>query len=212
MRHVVWDWNGTLFDDLHVVLEAVNAGLAPMGAGPIGLDEYRRHYTRPVRVFYDRLLGRPVSDEDWHLLDARFHQGYRDLLHRAHPHRDAQSALDMVRRRGVRQSLLSMFPHRELVPLVERLGMAGYFDRIDGLRGTPGDTKASYLESHLRQLIGDVAPADVLVIGDTPDDAAAARHVGAACVLYDNGAHHRQALEECGVPVVDRLVDAVEGW
>jgi phosphoglycolate phosphatase-like HAD superfamily hydrolase len=31
IRHVVWDWNGTLFDDFHVVVEAVNAGIEPLG-------------------------------------------------------------------------------------------------------------------------------------------------------------------------------------
>jgi phosphoglycolate phosphatase-like HAD superfamily hydrolase len=212
MGHVVWDWNGTLFDDLHVVLEAVNAGLAPFGAGPIGLDQYREHYTRPVRVFYDRLLSRQISDDDWQDLDTRFHRGYLDLLHQARPHPEALSALDLVHARGHRQSLLSMFPHQELLPLVDRLGMTAYFDRIDGLRGTPGDTKAAYLEAHLRELIGGTRPSSVLVVGDTPDDAAAARHVGAQCVLLHNGAHHREVLEACGVPVVDRLIEAVGDW
>ena len=35
MRHVIWDWNGTLFDDLHIVVESVNASLAELGAPPI---------------------------------------------------------------------------------------------------------------------------------------------------------------------------------
>ena len=62
MRHVIWDWNGTLVDDLPIVVDAVNASLAGIGAGPIVADDYRDHYTRPVRVFYDRLLGRAVTD------------------------------------------------------------------------------------------------------------------------------------------------------
>jgi phosphoglycolate phosphatase-like HAD superfamily hydrolase len=102
-----------------------------------------------------------------------------------------------------------MFPHDELVPLVGRMGLAGFFDRIDGLRGAPGDEKAAYLEAHLRELIADISPSDVLVVGDTPDDARAASHVGARCVLYHNGSHHRGDLESVGVPVVDSLVAAV---
>ncbi len=210
MRRIVWDWNGTLFDDLHIVVAAVNAGLAAYGLAPITLDDYRAHYTRPVKVFYDRLFGRPVSGEEWRDLDRRFHDGYRDLLEHAGLTADARHALDAVRAAGVPQSLLSMFPHDELVPLVGRLGIGGYFDRIDGLRGSPGDAKAAYLEQHLRDIVGRTDPAEVLVIGDTPDDAEAARHVGAACVLYDNGAHHRVDLETAGVPVVDSLTEAVE--
>jgi len=29
-RHIIWDWNGTLFDDLHIVVESVNASLAQL--------------------------------------------------------------------------------------------------------------------------------------------------------------------------------------
>lgn len=209
VHRVVWDWNGTLFDDLEIVLEAVNGGVTTLGLPPITLDDYRDHYTRPVKVFYDRLFGRPVSEDEWTALDRRFHDGYRALLSNATLTADAHAALEFVSASHAAQSLLSMFPHDELVPLVETLGIGGYFDRIDGLRGSPGDPKATYLESHLRALISHEDPAGVLVVGDTPDDAFAAEHVGARVVLYDNGAHHRTDLEALGVPVFDSLVAAV---
>ncbi len=212
MQRVVWDWNGTLFDDLEVVIEAVNRGIEVLGIGPIDLDDYRTHYTRPVKVFYDRLAGREVSESEWHELDRRFHDGYRDLMQRARPTADAVPALEKVSEAGLPQSLLSMFPHPDLIPLVSHLGLARYFERIDGLRGSPGATKAAYLEEHLRALIGEVDPADVLVVGDTPDDAVAAAHVGARCVLYHNGSHHREELKSAGVPVVESLLEAVEPY
>ena len=59
--HIVWDWNGTLFDDLDVVVRSVNHGLEGFGAIPIDLDGYRSHYTRPVKLFYDRLIGREIT-------------------------------------------------------------------------------------------------------------------------------------------------------
>jgi len=209
--HFVWDWNGTLFDDLEVVVASVNRGLAGFGAGPIDLDGYRSHYTRPVRLFYDRLLGRDVSQAEWHQIDIVFHDAYRDALEQARLTGDAAAALEIVAAEGHTQSLLSMFPHVDLVPLVERLGITPYFDRIDGLiEGSRGDRKASYLERHLRQLIADEDPTSVVVIGDTPDDAVAAAEVRARAILYDGGSHHRIDLEAVGVPVVATLVAAVE--
>ncbi len=211
VQRVVWDWNGTLFDDLHVVVEAVNRGIAPWGVAPITLEDYRDHYTRPVRDFYSRIFGRTVSEAEWTDLDRRFHAGYTELLDRAVLNGDALAALERVASAGVPQSLLSMFPHEELLPIVERMGIAGYFDRIDGLRGPTGGMKAAYLEAHLLELIGDLDPAEVLVVGDTPDDAMAAAHVGAGCVLFDNGSHHREELEATGAPVVTSLREAVAG-
>ncbi len=210
-RRVVWDWNGTLFDDLHIVLEAVNRGVGDLTGRRVTVDDYRDHYTRPVKVFYDRLIGREITHDEWVFLDHRFHEEYRRLLDRATLRDDARRALARVGEAGIPQSLLSMFPHDELVPLVERMGATGFFDRIDGLRGVPGDTKAGYLEAHLVELIGPTPASQVLVVGDTPDDAAAAAHVGADCVLVDSGGHHRHHLEGLGVAVVSNLVDAIAG-
>lgn len=211
--HLVWDWNGTLFDDLELVVASVNAGLASVGGTSIDADIYRTHYTRPVKVFYDRLLGRELSNEEWTNLDARFHEAYVGALDSAVLTLDAQLALEKVAVGGHTQSLLSMFPHEHLVPLVERLGIGRYFDRIDGLQGegaSPGDLKAAYLARHLGSLTRDDPPGTVAVIGDTPDDAAAALAVGARVVLYDGGSHHRSALDEMGVPVVGSLLEGVE--
>ncbi|MEX1043711.1 MAG: HAD hydrolase-like protein [Acidimicrobiia bacterium] len=209
IRHIVWDWNGTLFDDLHLVVESVNAGIAPLGLAPITVEDYRTHYTRPVKLFYERLASRPVSEAEWLELDTRFHDAYRDLLPGAGLARDALDALRAVVDVPAEQSLLSMFPHHELVPLVDRLGVSEYFSRIDGLRGEPGAQKSGFLEAHLRALMRHEDPATVLLIGDATDDAVAAAHVGAAVVLVDTGAHHRRELESHGVPVADDLLGAL---
>lgn len=182
-----------------------------MGAGPIDLDGYRSHYTRPVKHFYDKLLDRELSWEEWNEIDRVFHDSYRRALVKAHLTEDARDALDQAARGGNTQSLLSMFPHPDLVPLVKKLGIEAYFDRIDGLaEGSPGDLKAQYLERHLRQITAGEDPRRVVVIGDTPDDATAAQHVGARPILYDGGSHHRVDLEATGARVVSSLRAAVE--
>lgn len=210
IRHVVWDWNGTLFDDFHLVIDAVNAGIAPIGIGPITADDYRTHYTRPVKLFYERLAERPISDTEWRNLDRRFHNAYRDRVLTAGLSSDARDALRAVTEIPADQSLLSMFPHGELLPLVDRLGVTSFFRRIDGLRGEPGAQKAAFLEAHLRELMRHEDPSSVLLIGDATDDALAAAHVGAAAVLVDNGSHHRSELEAMGVPVASNLLEALE--
>ncbi len=205
---MVWDWNGTLLDDFAEVVAAVNAGLAPFGLGPIGPADYRDHYTRPVKRFYDALFGREVTDEEWTTLDGRFHDAYRRLLPTARLAPGAEAALGLVAGRDVTQSLLSMYPHRDLVPLVERYGVREWFVAVQGLAGPPGDRKAAYLAKHLGSL--DLDPEGVLVVGDALDDAEAAAAVGAACVLYDSGSHHRSHLRAAGVPLIDSLAEVVD--
>ena len=213
MRHIVWDWNGTLLDDLAVVVAAVNDTLATVGRRPITIEEYGAHFTRPVLLFYERLLGRAVEESEWQGFDVSFHDSYRRRVDAAALAADAMEALDTVRQTGLSQSLLSMYWHDELVPQVDRFDLGKFLVRIDGLRGTPGDRKQAYLEEHIRAVEHDLSsrlePAEVLVIGDALDDADAALALGLNCVLYKSGSHPADQLASAGVPVVDSLVEAL---
>lgn len=206
--HIVWDWNGTLLDDLPVVILAANASMARFGVGPIDEDGYRDHFTRPVRAFYDSLFGRFVSDAEWEDLNDRFHDEYFALADTANLTPDTLDALLAVENNGWAQSLLSMSPQDWLEQIVGAHGVTRRFTLIDGLRGETGGLKAQHMKEHLEAL--GVDPSRTVVVGDTPDDAVAARHVGAHVVLYDGGSHHLPHLEVTGAPVAHSLVEAVE--
>ncbi|MDX2466477.1 MAG: HAD hydrolase-like protein [Acidimicrobiia bacterium] len=206
MRHVIWDWNGTLVDDFPVIVDSVNTSLALLGSSPITGDQYRTHYTRPVRVFYKRLLGREVSDAEWQQINTTFHDAYESSLDKVPLTVDARDAVAAVAAAGATQSVLSMWTHEELVPEVVRKGLDTAMVRVDGNPHTAGDTKSRLLEIHLANL-NHSAPA--VLIGDAVDDAAAAKEVGIPCVLYDGGSHHRDQMDAVGVPVAESLTAAV---
>ena len=165
------------------MVAAANDALALLGLPPIDSHTYRSHYTRPVQRFYERVAGRPIEPGEWRTLDDAYHHGYHAWVERVGLAPDARAALAAAGAAGLTQSLLSMWRHQDLVPLVERLGIGRFFRRVDGLRVAGGGGKTEHLVSHLAAL-GVEASAAVLV-GDTLDDLAAARAVGARCVLYD---------------------------
>ena len=214
MQHVVWDWNGTLLHDLEQVVNSVNAALGALGVEPIDADGYRAGYTRPVVKFYEHLLGRPVSDQEWERLDIEFHDAYRQALTEAELAPDACAAMDLVLKAGWTQSLLSMFAHDELVPVLEAKGIIDRMIAVDGLRKGRGGRKYGSLVRHLERVApmigGRIDPTSVVMIGDALDDAEAAEGLGIKCVLYDSGSHHRETLEATGHPVADTLVDALK--
>ena len=207
MIHVVWDWNGTLVDDLPIVIESVNDALAAIGESPIAEDDYREYYTRPVHRFYDRLLRRPISKDEWSTLDRVFHDRYRAALDRVPLAVDAVEAIDAGADRGWTQSILSMWGEEDLLACATKRGLVDRMALIQGNRNDSGGEKATHLRRHLETL--GVAPNLVVMIGDSLDDAAAAASMESWCVLYDGGSHHRAELEETGVPVVDSLAAAV---
>lgn len=205
--HIVWDWNGTLLDDLLIVVEAVNRSIGAFGLAPITAESYRDHYTRPVRHFYDRLFGRTVSDEEWLRLNTGFHDAYFELAALdVDLAPGARDAMDLLSQEGWTQSLLSMSPQDWLNGIVGRLDMTARFELVDGLSGPTGGLKATHLEEHL-QILG-IGGSSVVVVGDTPDDVAAARHVGAQAILFHGGSHHVEVLEAEGVPIAETIAEA----
>ncbi|MDG4794136.1 HAD hydrolase-like protein [Micromonospora sp. WMMD1082] len=203
--HLVWDWNGTLLNDLHLVVACTNAVFASEGGPTVTADEHRVRFRRPIADYYADVLGRAVDDEAFGRLDKIFHDAYRVGLTTCELAHDAVEA--MAAWTGS-QSLLSMWFHDELVPAVGTYGLAGRFARVDGLRAqVGGDRKAESLARHIGEL--GVDGRDVVLIGDSLDDAEAALSVGGRAVLYSGGFTDRARLDASGHPVADTLTHAI---
>jgi phosphoglycolate phosphatase-like HAD superfamily hydrolase len=208
VKHIVWDWNGTILDDNDAVVLAVNRVCAEFGRTPIELDFWRSIYRRPLTDCYADLLGRPVSARDWALIDRIYHDEYHGLLDTCRLATGVPDELRRWQQSGRGQSLLSMWFHEQLGPLVAEYALTDLFARIDGLRAVPGGgSKAEHLAEHLAAQ--GLSAADVLLIGDVTDDADAAAYVGAQCVLVTTGMMNRAALATRGVPVVDSIAEAI---
>ncbi|NUR85482.1 MAG: HAD family hydrolase [Nonomuraea sp.] len=204
-KHIIWDWNGTLFHDIDAVVGATNAVFKPYALPELTADGFRAVYTRPIWVAYERMLGRPLAEGEWELLDDGFHEHYFRLSSACRLAPDAEIVLGGW---AGTQSLCSMAPHAHLVPIVESFGITAHFTRIDGLVGSTGGEKAAHMTAHIASL--GVDPGEILVIGDSVDDGLAAKHVGARAVLYTGGMTTRAELEGTGLPVVDTLAHALE--
>ncbi|MEV2239105.1 HAD hydrolase-like protein [Micromonospora sp. NPDC049891] len=203
--HLVWDWNGTLLNDLSLVVACTNAVFASEGGPSVTPDEHRVRFRRPIADYYAEVLGRAVDDDAFGRLDKIFHDAYRVGLTTCEL---AHDAVDAMAAWSGSQSLLSMWFHDELVPTVETYGLSARFARVDGLRAqVGGDRKAESLARHLDAL--GVDGRSVVLIGDSLDDADAALSVGARAVLYTGGFTDRSRLLASGHPVADTLTEAV---
>jgi phosphoglycolate phosphatase-like HAD superfamily hydrolase len=211
IRHVVWDWNGTILDDNDAVVAAVNTVCATFGRDDIDLDYWRSVYRRPLVDCYRDLLGRELSAGDWVEINRTYHQAYRELLHMTRLSPGIPDELRRWQRAGGSQSLLSMWFHDELVALVTELGLTPLFARVDGLRVDAGGAgKRDHLIEHVSTL--EMDPAAVLLIGDVLDDAVAAEAAGVRCALVTTGVASAAALRSSGVPVADSIAGALAAY
>ncbi|MGH3545034.1 MAG: HAD family hydrolase [Mycobacteriales bacterium] len=229
--HVIWDWNGTLLGDTDVVLQATNAALAKLHSSPPGLigpgvppltaAQYQAAFARPLELFYANIFGREITSEEFLRLHEFFRDSYQERMAACELNRGAHEVLAYLKTQGSTQSLLSLWTHPELLQRIAQFGLTDYFVRVDGRphTGVEGlDGKTEPLRRHVEYLrtsretgsqVSDPAPEYVL-IGDSLDDAVAARANGVRCVLFASGIHTPAALTATGLPVAHTLHQAVE--
>ncbi|QIB42666.1 HAD family hydrolase [Streptomyces aureoverticillatus] len=210
IHHIVWDWNGTLLDDNPVMLASVNAVCAHFGRPAIDIETWRAALCRPLWRCYGKVLDRDLSaPEDWGVVERVYHEAYRRNLVHCRTASDAEETLALAQERGLTQSLLSMGLHHDVIDQAERFGVSGRLVRVDGVKGAvAGGHKADHLQAHLDALGLD--PRTCALIGDVTDDAAAARAMGAECVLVTTGMTGRPELEATGHTVADSLAEALD--
>ncbi|MCY9784908.1 HAD family hydrolase [Nocardiopsis sp. EMB25] len=208
ITHIVWDWNGTLLDDNHANLAAVNAVCARFGRAPVEMEYWRSVFRRPLIPCYEDLLGRAFEDGEWDEAEELYDRSYLEHLPRCTLADGVPDVLHDWVGGGGTQSLLSMASHEHLVPLIAERGLDAHFTRVDGRRfATVKDSKAEHLVHHLDRQ--GVDPAKVVLIGDIDDDARAAHEAGANALLVASGLMARERLEATGATVVDSPVAAV---
>ncbi|ASU24380.1 phosphoglycolate phosphatase [Vibrio qinghaiensis] len=206
--HIIWDWNGTLLDDFHISLKATNVALMNIDVLPLNSEEYRSLYCVPVYDFYRKVLGRKPTLIEWENIGKKFSTIYKHEILDAPL---AKDVLDLLHKRR-RHSICSLMERDLLIKMLESFGISSHFTEIHG-RTTPLATEGKYahLKQHVNNLINNwgVKKEEIVVIGDTADDADSAQELGLASILYSGGTFNHQRLAATGKPVVNTLIEAV---
>jgi len=168
IRNIIFDWSGTLVDDLPAVWKASNFVLTQAGRPEMSLATFRAEFRLPFTTFYDEHTpGVPMPR-----LEGWFHESFRREQHSvcALPH--AREFLEFCRAQQIRTFLLSTV-HPDYWAI--QSGVTGFAPFID----TP------YLGVwDKRQKIHDILaenglePEATLFIGDMEHDVDTARHGG----------------------------------
>lgn len=204
VRLVLWDWNGTLLDDLTYAIGVRNRTFPAFGLPRIeSVAEYRRQFTFPVRRYYERA---GVTEETFeavaHAWMAEYVRGFDSVP----LHGDAVEALSRFAAAGAAQAVLSATRRDMLESQIARFPIRDYFTDVLGLSDIYARSKEAV---GLAYLAGCGVPAaSALMIGDTLHDAEVARAMGTRCILVARGHHSRETLLTAGVPVVDTLLEA----
>lgn len=201
--HVLFDWNGTLQDDLRAAVAGTNALLGDQGRPPITAERYREVFSFPARGCYEA-LGIDVEHHDWDALCDRFFSVFAgDPTIRLFP--GAADALRALRDAGASLSIVSSSEQNELERSLARHGVRGLFGAVSGHTDAAAGSKVGRARALFASL--GVAPARACMVGDTGHDKEVADALGCACVLVASGYESRARLARRGAPVLDSVAD-----
>jgi phosphoglycolate phosphatase-like HAD superfamily hydrolase/ADP-ribose pyrophosphatase YjhB (NUDIX family) len=103
IRNIIFDWSGTLVDDLPAVLKASNFVLAQSGKPEMSLEEFRAEFALPFTKFYDRHTPHVPMPQ----LEAWFHASFRNAQDSVRELPHAREFLEFCRAKRLRTFLLS---------------------------------------------------------------------------------------------------------
>lgn len=199
VKVILWDWNGTLLDDVEVCMASMNTMLLQRGKPMLSVDQYREVFTFPVIEYY-RKIGWDMEKESWDALAMEYIGLYMQKLPSAPLHDEAFAVLEYLSRKGYRQVIISAMEQNALSDSVAQKGIRHFFERIEGLGDHYAFSKADIALRVIHDM--NVSPASACLIGDTLHDLEVAEHISCGCILVANGHQSRQRL----AAVHDRVI------
>lgn len=183
-RKIIWDWNGTLLNDLDVCVEAIAEEMRLRGMEPVSRERYRELFGFPVRDYYAR-LGFDFEREPFESIGGAFMRRFLARVTECDLHAGVRATLEGLRASGLRQSVLSAAQQTTLHQQLCHFGIQGYFERAYGLN----DHHATSKVDRGRELIADlgVHPRDCLLVGDTDHDLEVGEALGVDVLLIASG-------------------------
>jgi len=200
--HIIWDWNGTLFDDAELCVQILNGVLSRRARPTVTHAQYMQVFGFPVRDYYRR-LGLDFSSEPFETIATEWMSEYQRRRCECGLQPHARAVLGACCEAGLDQSILSAYSHDALEEVVTDCGLRAFFTALVGLGDHYADSK---LENGRRFMAErGLAGKRVAFVGDTIHDFEVARALGLDCALIPSGHHTRDRLESCGVPLLDGL-------
>lgn len=201
--HVIWDWNGTLFNDAVVCWEICQELVQESACEPPSFETFRKIFSIPVDIFWYQLLGQDTSAEQMKELGERFHARYISRRNECSLHDGALQVLQELAKRGVTHSILSSHPQPLLDAIVDICEIRPFFNTIQGHPGAGGSSKIPLGKEHLLKLPNK--PEEIVLIGDTVHDNELARALGVSSLLFAHGTQCPTRLEETKAPILYHL-------
>ncbi|MBX2878247.1 MAG: HAD hydrolase-like protein [Saprospiraceae bacterium] len=205
-EHVIWDWNGTLLNDVLLCVDIANQLLAKHNDLRLDQAAYREVFGFPITAYYAK-IGIDLQKESFDALTQKFFATYDRAVLDCSLHLGAQQLLGQFQNTDKQQYILTAAFKDSVLGLLQHFDIHHFFNEIEGLDNHRAESKVDRGLQLIRKRA--IQPRQAVLIGDTLHDFEVAEAIGVDCILVANG-HQSQRRLENGVGDKAKVVGRIE--
>lgn len=206
IRTVIWDWNGTLLNDIDLCISTINNLLFKRNLPLIDVEKYKEVFSFPVKDYYER-IGFDFQKEPFEIPAREFIDAYNRAVVSCNLHSEVLTVLEKLKQQDKQQIILSAMEQSALEMTLNQHQIMNYFDIVSGLDNHYAVSKLDNGKALIKKL--QLNPSEICLIGDTTHDFEVAEALGCKCILVADGHQSEERLKETGCDVIGALSELV---
>lgn len=207
-KYIIWDWNGTIFNDTGFCVEIMNGILTKHSLPLLTVESYKQVFDFPVKDYYQK-LGFDFEKEPFEIVGTEFIQQYNNKHFSCNLHEGIADLLLKLNDKKYKQFVLSAREKTKLAEDLKQYGIYRLFIDIAGLNDHYANGKVEIGKKMMRT--HRIEAKSSLLIGDTLHDAEVAAELNIDCLLIANGHQTYEKLKQAKIPVL-RSIAGLDKW
>ncbi|GJQ43633.1 MAG: phosphatase [Ignavibacteriaceae bacterium] len=207
-NHIIWDWNGTLLNDVELCAGIMNMLLAQESLPQISVERYKEIFTFPIIEYY-KIAGHSFERNSFEVLGKQFIDEYEIKKDVCDLYPGVRDLLSELQNRNINQHLLSAYEQNSLNRIVKQFALGKYFQNVVGLDNVYANGKAHIAKQLEAKINSNGQSGKILLIGDTIHDYEVSREINSDCILISHGHQDEERLLKLGIPVVKNFEELI---
>ena len=198
---IIWDFNGTILNDVDIGIKSANELLEKRGIPPIkSIEEYHKAFDFPIKD-YSRRIGFDFSKEPYEKIADEWFERYTFYSDEAPAVEGVFELIEYFKQSGRRQLILSASERDILEKQLTKLGLSDKFETILACDNIYAHGKTDIA----REFFGNCGAYGSVMLGDTTHDAEVARAIGAEPFLVACGHQSYEKLSQTGCRIFESM-------
>lgn len=203
-KHLFFDFNGTLINDLDLCLELLNLFLKEQGKKELSKDEYKMVFKFPIKQYYID-SGIDFNIESYESLSIRFIKAYQPRSMECGLFEGTKETLEKLKKLGYELYVLSASEKNNLLEQTNHYDITKYFNAVLGIDNIHAASKVDIAKEYMKK--NNINPKEALFIGDTLHDFEVSKAMGVDCALVSCGHQAKSILEKANVRIISSIKD-----